>query len=136
MVRLCKKYMYCLYFCYYSSKFLDFIHIFYIWNYSLFFDENIRSLMCIVFFKNLRIFLAISALVTFCNGYKLLVLAPMNGKSHFLYIQSFVRAMLERGHEVTYLTSNSLNHLKLTNYTEVLIESPFDMSAGDYEYNA
>lgn len=53
----------------------------------------------------------------------------MVGKSHFLYIQSFVRAMLEREHEVTYLTSNTLNHLKLTNYTEVLIESPFDMSA-------
>lgn len=62
-----------------------------------------------------------------CNAYKVLVLGPMNGKSHFLYVSSFVHALLNRGHEVTYLTSISLSHLKLANYTEVLIDPPLDL---------
>lgn len=57
----------------------------------------------------------------------MLFLAPFNGRSHFLYLQSFVLALLDRGHEVTFLTSQSLNHLKLKNYTEVLIDPPFDI---------
>lgn len=61
------------------------------------------------------------------NGYKVLVLGPMNGKSHFLYVSSFVQALLNRGHEVKYLTSISLMHLKLANYTEVLIDPPLDV---------
>lgn len=54
-------------------------------------------------------------------------MGPFNGKSHFLYLQSFVKALLDRGHEVTFLTSQSLSHLKLDNYTEVLIDPPFDI---------
>lgn len=54
-------------------------------------------------------------------------MGPFNGKSHFLYLQSFVKALLDRGHEVTFLTSQSLSHLKLANYTEVLIDPPFDI---------
>lgn len=67
--------------------------------------------------------------MTICNAYKILFLGPMNGKSHFLYVSSFVRAALDRGHEVTYLTSNTLSHLKLANYTEVLIDPPLNVSA-------
>lgn len=62
-----------------------------------------------------------------CNAYKVLVLCPMNGKSHFLYMSTFAHALLDRGHEVTYLTSGSLSHLKLANYTEVLIDPPFNV---------
>lgn len=62
--------------------------------------------------------------MTVCCGYKVLVLAPRLGKSHFLYMASFVRALLDRGHEVTFITIHSLNHLKLTNYTEILIDPP------------
>lgn len=61
------------------------------------------------------------------SGYKVLVLGPMNGKSHFLYVSSFVKALQGRGHEVTFLTSNSLMHLKLANYSEVLIDPPLDL---------
>lgn len=65
--------------------------------------------------------------VALCHSYKILFLAPFNGKSHFLFMQSFVRAFLDRGHEVTFLTSNSLDHLKLSNYTEVLVDPPLDL---------
>ena len=57
----------------------------------------------------------------------MLFLTPFNGKSHQLYVSSFVIALLDRGHEVTFLTSQSLNHLKLKNYTEILIDPPFDI---------
>lgn len=62
------------------------------------------------------------------NGYKILFLGPFNGKSHFLYCQTFVKELINRGHEVTYLTSNSLKHLNMANYTEVLIDPPLDLS--------
>lgn len=78
-------------------------------------------------FQNWHHFVTLSFLITLCNGYKVLLLAPINGKSHFLYMSSFARALLDRGHEVTFLTSNSLSHLKLANYTEVLIDPPQDL---------
>lgn len=77
----------------------------------------------------MRLFIALSLLLTVCNAYKILILAPMNGKSHFLYMSSFVKAAVERGHEVTFLTSNSLNDLNLANYTEVLVDPPLDLAA-------
>lgn len=64
-----------------------------------------------------------------CNGYKILFLAPFNGKSHFMYTSAFARKLLDRGHEVTYLTSISMNQPNLVNYTEVLIDPPQNMSA-------
>lgn len=63
------------------------------------------------------------------DGYKILFLAQFNGRSHFLWLSSFVLALLDRGHEVTFLTSQSLNH-NLTNpklYKEVLVDPPFDL---------
>lgn len=45
-----------------------------------------------------------------------------------------MRALLDRGHEVTFLTSNTMANSKLSNYTEVLIDPPFDMSANS-KYN-
>lgn len=46
-----------------------------------------------------------------------------------MYTSSFVRALLDRGHEVTYLTSISMNQPNLVNYTEVLIDPPQNMTA-------
>lgn len=69
----------------------------------------------------------LSLLVAVCNAYKVLVLGPINSPSHFLYVSSFVRALLDRGHDVTYLTSNSMKNLNLANYTEVLIDPPMDL---------
>lgn len=43
------------------------------------------------------------------------------GRSHFLFMAEFVKALLDRGHEVTFITIFSLNHLNLRNYTEILI---------------
>lgn len=78
--------------------------------------------------KGIRFFVVFS-LICLSNGYKILMMGPFNGKSHFLYLQHFVRALLDRGHEVTFLTSQSMSQLNLVNYTEVLIDPPFDVYA-------
>lgn len=52
-----------------------------------------------------------------------------------MFCQSFVKALLNRGHEVTYLTSQSLSQNR-TNYNEVLIVPPFDLhSLSEFEYH-
>lgn len=66
--------------------------------------------------------------MTACLGYKMLFLAPRMGKSHFLYISSFVRALLDREHEVTFVTIHSLSHLNLANYTEIRIDPPSNVA--------
>ncbi|XP_055308151.1 UDP-glycosyltransferase UGT5-like, partial [Sitodiplosis mosellana] len=76
---------------------------------------------------NLKIFLALSIFVTLSNGYKVLFMGTFNGKSHSLNMQSFVKALLNRGHEVTFLTSQSMGNVNLANYTEILIDPPFDI---------
>lgn len=79
--------------------------------------------------KNIRFILVLSILVTVGNSYKVLFLAPFNGKSHWIYLQNFVRALLNRGHEVTFLTSIPLDDIKSSNYTQILIDPPLDLAA-------
>lgn len=75
----------------------------------------------------MRLVLLLFTCATFSNGYKVLLIGTFNGKSHFLYIQAFANALLNRGHQVTLITSQSMNQTNLTNYTEVLIDPPFDI---------
>lgn len=50
-------------------------------------------------------------------------------QSHWLYAETFVKSLLERGHEVTCVTSFRLSGPKQANYTEVLIDPPFDLNS-------
>lgn len=68
----------------------------------------------------------LSFFVAICNGYNVLVIAPRTGKSHFLFMTTFIQAMLDRGHQVTFLTLQSLSHLNLKNYTEIKATIPLD----------
>lgn len=63
---------------------------------------------------------------TSIQGYKILFLIPINGKSHWNYMQVFVKELLYRGHEVTCITSISIG-ATFENYTEILIDPPFNM---------
>lgn len=60
------------------------------------------------------------------NGYKILLLTPYKANSHWEFFQHIIKALLERNHEVTVITSKTLNGIKPDNYTEVLIDPPFD----------
>lgn len=64
------------------------------------------------------------ALIASVQGHKILVLVPFNGKSHWVYMQVFIEALLDRGHEVTTVTSFSMGDQKIANYTEILIDPP------------
>lgn len=100
--------------------------IYFFW--ILFCVHFIQKNFILFFFKNWPIcamVLILYSLSTAANGYEILVLGPYNTPSHFLYLSSFVRALLDRGHEVTYLTSISLKNSNQANYTEVLIDPPF-----------
>lgn len=61
------------------------------------------------------------------QGYKILVLVPFNGKSHWIYMQTFIKELLNRGHDLTTITSISMGDQKTPNYTEVLIDPPMNM---------
>lgn len=63
------------------------------------------------------------------NSYTILFLAPFNAKSHWLFLENFVKALLERQHEVTCITSNSMTGTKPANYTEVLIKPALDFES-------
>lgn len=66
-------------------------------------------------------------LAALAEGYKILLLVPINGKSYMNYIQVFIRELIGRGHEITCITHIPMSGAKLDNYTEVLIDPPFDM---------
>lgn len=61
--------------------------------------------------------------------YKILFLVSFNAKSHWLFLENFVKALLERHHEVTCITSNSLSGSHPDNYTEILIEPALNFEA-------
>lgn len=68
------------------------------------------------------------AAVSVANGYKILFMVPFNGPSHWILLQNFVKALVNRGHEVTAIVNTSISNFKSPNYTEILINPPFDMS--------
>lgn len=63
------------------------------------------------------------------NGYKILVLAPFPGVSHWGMIQEIINGLLDHGHEVTVIAGIK-NKRELSqinkNYTEVLIDPIID----------
>lgn len=61
----------------------------------------------------------------FIDAYKILFMVPISGKSHWVFAENFIEALLERGHEVTAITNfkRSRTH---SNYTDVLIDPPYD----------
>lgn len=74
----------------------------------------------------MNILMVLFAFVPVINGYKILFLSPHNAKSHQIYMQSFVKAFLNRGHHVTFLTSAPFYWSNGANYTEILVDPPFD----------
>lgn len=63
------------------------------------------------------------------SGYKILFLVPFPGSSHWLVLQSFAKELLNRGHEVTAIVNSRINNFTSPNYTEILIDPPFDLDA-------
>lgn len=60
------------------------------------------------------------------ESHKILVLVPLNGEDYWNYMKPFVKELIDRGHDVTCLTNIAMNDENLKNYTEILIDPPFD----------
>lgn len=80
-----------------------------------------------IFLQNFSNFLLLCALISITSGSNILFLAPFTAKSHWLYLQSFVKALLEHGHHITCITSNPFDDQNQINYTEILIDPPLNM---------
>lgn len=74
------------------------------------------------------------AFISVTNAYQILFLSLYHAKSHEIYLQSFVKALLKRGHHVTHLTHTASHWQSNTNYTEILIDPPFDADATRKSY--
>lgn len=57
---------------------------------------------------------------------RVLFLCPFNGKSHWLFFEKFIYELAQRGHEVTAITGLKYSGPAIENYTEVLIDPPYD----------
>lgn len=67
--------------------------------------------------------------LNFVNTTKILIAHSSPSRSHVITVQALAKALVERGHDVTYITSFPLNK-KLENYREIKIE--FDEDAMDF----
>lgn len=59
--------------------------------------------------------------------YNILLLAPYNGHSHWLFLSNFIQELVSRGHAVTAITGITLADKHPYNYTEILIDPVFDV---------
>lgn len=67
------------------------------------------------------------SLISVASAYRILFLAPFHARSHWLYLQSFVKELLHRGHHVTCITSTPFDGPNKANYTEIRIDPPLNM---------
>lgn len=73
--------------------------------------------------------IVILSLISISNGYKILFLVPFSGPSHWFLLQTFVKELVDRGHEVTAIVNKQILNFNSPNYTEILINPPCDLSA-------
>ncbi|XP_055548557.1 UDP-glycosyltransferase UGT5-like isoform X2 [Wyeomyia smithii] len=76
------------------------------------------------FLKYILITLTVFGMVANCS--KILVLVPFPASSHWFWLHHFVVELLDRGHQVTAITNFAATEPH-PNYTEVVIDPPFDM---------
>lgn len=64
---------------------------------------------------NILLFASVAALLCFTEGFKVLVVFPVPGKSHSILGNGYVRHLLNAGHEVSHL-------LIIPGYTAMIVE--------------
>lgn len=78
-------------------------------------------------FRKLCVFVVLFTLLSIdtIHGHKILVIVTMHGKSHWNYMKVFIDELLNRGNEITCITSIPFGDDKPENYTEILIDPPY-----------
>lgn len=69
------------------------------------------------------------AVIASTNGSNVLFLVPFPSPSHWILLQNFVKELVKRGHTVTSVVSKPITNFRSPNYTEILIDPPFDLDA-------
>ncbi|XP_049856482.1 UDP-glucosyltransferase 2-like [Schistocerca gregaria] len=73
------------------------------------------------------------ALMSACSAAKILVIAPTPSISHQLPFHLLSKALLQRGHQVTLMTTNSLK-ISHENYTEIDLSVAYNYIRGQYDF--
>ncbi|XP_046990145.1 UDP-glucosyltransferase 2-like isoform X1 [Schistocerca americana] len=73
------------------------------------------------------------ALMSACSAAKILVIAPTPSISHQLPFHILSRALLQRGHQVTLMTTDSLK-ISHDNYTEIDLSVAYSYIRGKYDF--
>lgn len=94
-------------------------------------DERLQFLLFFVTCPQemFRLLLLICSFVPLCLTGRVLILCPFNGKSHWLFFEKFIYELGQRGHEVTAITGLKYSGPSVMNYTEILIDPPYDFDA-------
>lgn len=61
------------------------------------------------------------------NAANILFIQPFPGTSHWIVLQNFIKELVNRGHNVTAISNFPISNFQSSNYTEVLIDPPFDL---------
>lgn len=54
-------------------------------------------------------------------------MVPFASTSHWILLQNYVKELVNRGHAVTAIVNQPITNFTMSNYTEVLIDPPFDL---------
>ena len=57
--------------------------------------------------------------LSFCNGYRIFAIFPMNGRSHFSIFEQIVKGLAEKGHQVDVISGFPLKE-PFPNYTDIV----------------
>ncbi|XP_044733327.1 UDP-glycosyltransferase UGT4-like [Chrysoperla carnea] len=68
-----------------------------------------------------------------CNGAKILFVVPSKSYSHQMYFRPILHELLNRGHEIVYLTTQPINQPTLINLTEINLESKRKLNIPDHK---
>lgn len=71
-------------------------------------------------------------LLTVTSAYNILFMVPFPGPSHWLFMVKFVDELLERGHQLTVVTSFPRKGPINENYTEILMNPVYDFPSCEY----
>lgn len=83
-----------------------------------------------IIIQQLLFFSLLTSIPVFCNAYKILFLVPLPLRSHWHLMENIINGLLDRGHEITAITSFDLNRdlNSIHNYTDIRINPIMDMN--------
>lgn len=74
-------------------------------------------------------------LLTVTSAYNILFMVPFPGPSHWLFMGKFIDELLDRGHQLTVVTSHPRKGPSNQNYTEVLMKPIYEFPSCEYLYS-